>query len=91
MYSRIPLKGTSEINEALLCKSLGTLNNQLPNYIQDDTACSHEVRVKNWSNHKLECALYEIAPHMAPHLEFGQLDKSCADLMIDESAKSYQA
>ena len=25
------------------------------------------------------------------HLQFGQLDKPCADVMMDESAKSYQA
>ena len=38
-----------------------------------------------------ECALYEIALNVAPYLQFGQLDKPCADLMINESAKSYQA
>ena len=25
------------------------------------------------------------------HLQFGQLDQPCADVMIDESVKSYQA
>ena len=52
-------------NEALLCKSFGTLNNQLPNYIMniydfiracrmnlDDTACSQSQACMNWSNHK---------------------------------------
>ena len=64
--------------EALSCKSLGTLNNQLPIglsiielagwYI----AYSREVRVwsqasMNWSNHKtIESALYEITPCSMP-------------------------
>ena len=46
--------------------------------------CSHEVSLMK----PQECA--EIAPY-TPHLQFGQLDKPRADIMIDESAKSYQA
>ena len=43
----------------------------------------------NWSNHKN--VLNEIAPCTVLHLQFGQLAKPHADVMIDESAKSYQA
>ena len=49
----------------------------------------------NWSNHAQECAQYAItSPSALPRdLQFGQLDKPRADVMIDEheSARSYQA
>ena len=36
----------------------------------------------NWSNHK------NVSIRSMPHLQFGQLDKLRADVIIDESAKA---
>ena len=91
----LPYFGISWFNEALSCKSLSALNSQLPRP-KYNRACRMICIMQSWSQ-SLESSqwhtLYDITPCGATAIsaQFGQLDKPCADSMINESASSLKS